>query len=433
MENTRVQGLRKWKKTLLSMGMAVALVFSPLTAQAGTGIVNAAVRTASDLDELAEVVRKEAMARNGDFTVKFSGSDEEWGSLFGDRIDFFYYTLVTKDDPATSDDADYLVGNIDFSKEILQGDTKTRKLRFTLDYFETAQQTEIVNRTTARVLDELGVEGRTNYEKTKIIHDYVCRLITFEDNVKDGSSAYSAYTRGKGLCNSYALCMYKLLTEAGVPCKWIGGEAGTARDAGGHAWNLVQLGDLWYHLDATWDDKEDGITYDYFLKGSRDFDEADDKQTHKLDDEYYYTDYLKRYPIAETAFEIGMDDSNSQGTNWGQEPGVGSEQPKYSFQNLVTGKYPESGSFSLKKGKMEDIQLYVTEEALDVIDKVTYKVTNGKNFVKVKNMGFYEDDGVYFADLEVWGKKKGTAKIKVTVTLDNGQSKNYTFTVKIKK
>lgn len=423
--------LKRWEKKLRGMGAALVLAVSFCTAFVSVPqTVQAAVSEASNLDELAEIVRKEGMERNGDFTVTFHGSDSEWAELFGERIDFFYYTMITKDDPSTSDDADYLVGNIDFSRDIMEAEVESGKIHFTLTYFESLKETAFVNRTTQEILKELGVEGKSNYEKTKLIHDYVCRLITYVDDTEHASSVYSAYTKGEGLCNSYALCMYKLLTEAGVPCKWIGGTAGTGRDADGHAWNLVQLGGRWYHLDATWDDQEDGIVYDYFLKGSSDLDEANPKQLHKMDAEYYYTDYLKKYPVAQTAFQKGMNDENNPvNTDADKES---TREVRYQFAQLVTGQYPDSGKISIRKGKMEDIQLYVTKEAVGLIERVSYQVTKGKNLVKVKNMGLYKDRGVYFEDLEVRGIKKGTAKIRVTVTLVNGQSKNYNFTFKIK-
>ena len=103
--------------------------------------------------------------------------------------------------------------------------------------------------------------------------------------------------------------MYKLLLEAGVPCHWIGGSAGTGRDSAGHAWNIVKLGDQWYNLDATWDDADnDKISYDYFLKGTADFDEADTSQVHTMDNEYYESSYLTDFPIAETSYVVSDED-----------------------------------------------------------------------------------------------------------------------------
>ena len=59
-----------------------------------------------------------------------------------------------------------------------------------------------------------------------------------------------------------------LFTCSGITSKYI---CGTATDANGsmdHAWNLVKLGNDWYHLDATWDDptpdRKGRILHTYF-------------------------------------------------------------------------------------------------------------------------------------------------------------------------
>ena len=54
------------------------------------------------------------------------------------------------------------------------------------------------------------------------------------------------------------------------------------------------------------------------------------------------------------------------------------------------------------------------------------------NYIKTKNYGIHKDGKEYFSDLRVTGKKKGNAKIKVTVLLKGGVKKSYSFTVKVK-
>ena len=62
-------------------------------------------------------------------------------------------------------------------------------------------------------------------------------------------------------------------------------------------------------LDATWDDADnDKISYDYFLKGTADFDEADTSQVHTMDNEYYESSYLTDFPIAETSYVVSDED-----------------------------------------------------------------------------------------------------------------------------
>ena len=524
--------LQNWKRKILAVILTVGVLAGSVAAN-GTQAL-AADQKATGLKELAEVVRDNGMQRKSEFSVDFSGTEEEWNYLFGDML-FFYYDMIMLDNAATSDDSDYLVGNINFAKECLKANLDetglSGELIFTPTYFETAEETEYVNTHTKEILAELGTSQMSDYSKVKAIHDFVCALITYTDDVDNASSAYSAYARGEGLCNSYALCMYKLLVEAGVPCHWIGGSAGTGRDSAGHAWNIVKLGDQWYNLDATWDDADDdNISYDYFLKGSTDFDEADPSQVHVMDNEYYESSYLTDFPIAETYYIRSDEDlkpvnptpaptatpeatpsaaptatpevtpsaaptatpeatpsaapteipevtpeatpevtpsvapeqtpaaqetvspgapASTRGnslsdakttmpvTEPSQQPDDKtnnvSKAPKYSFSDIIVGKYPLKGKFTISRKKADDIQLLINSKAAkNKIAKISYKITSGKKIIKTKNYGIQKDGKQYFSNLRVFGKKKGKAKIAVTVKLVNGQKKKYNFTVRVR-
>lgn len=480
--------LQKWKRKILAVILAAG-IFAGSVAANGTQAA-AAEQRATGLTELAQVIRDNGMQRKSRFSVDFSGSDEEWSRLFN-GMSFFYYDMIVLDDASTSDDSDYLIGNINFSKEFMSASVEEEsgngEIIFTPTYFETADETEYVNTHTKEILAELGTSQMSDYSKVKAVHDYVCALITYTNDVDNASSVYGAYVRGEGLCNSYALCMYKLLVEAGVPCHWIGGSAGTGRDSAGHAWNIVKLGGQWYNLDATWDDADnDKISYDYFLKGTADFDEADTSQVHTMDNEYYESSYLTDFPIAETSYVVSDEDlkpvtptptptsvpsaaptevptqtpsvspsttpespvspvlppTTTPGeTKETTVPGVPtdttddslSEITKYSFSDIIVGKYPAKGKFTISRKKADDIQLLIDNKAAKKkIAKISYKITSGKKIIKTKNYGIRKDGKQYFSNLRVFGKKKGKAKIAVTVKLINGQKKKYNFTVRVR-
>lgn len=488
--------LQNWKRRILATALTIGVFVGSIAAN-GTQAA-AAEQKAAGLTQLAEVIRDNGMQRKSEFAVDFSGTKEEWNYLFN-SMSFFYYDMIVLDDASTSDDSDYLIGNINFAKvfmsaSVVEG-SGNGEITFTPTYFETADETEYVNTHTKEILAELGTSRMSDYSKVKAIHDYVCARITYTDDVDNASSAYSAYARGEGLCNSYALCMYKLLVEAGVPCHWIGGSAGTGRDSAGHAWNIVKLGDQWYNLDATWDDADDdNVSHDYFLKGTTDFDEADPSQTHTMDEEYNSSGYLTVFPIAETKYTASDEElkpvtptptavptaapgtvptaspsetpavkpsaapaaqetispsvpNNTPGNNLSepkttvtvpsQEPEQKednvSETPKYSFSDIIVGKYPAKGKFTISRKKADDIQLLIDNKAArKKIAKISYKITSGKKVIKTKNYGIQKDGKQYFSNLRVFGKKKGKAKIAVTVKLVNGQMKKYNFTVRVR-
>lgn len=424
---------RRIGKKMLTGVLVAALLAGSLAA--GTGTALAATLKASNLEQLGEIIREKAMERSSDFTVTFNGTDDEWDRLFGDDLSFFYYDIMKMDDPSTSDDSDYVVGNIDFSKEFMTSDGSA--IHFTPAYFETLKETETVNDFSREILQTMGVASMTNYQKVKNIHNYVCALITYDDDVENSSSVYSAFMRQKGLCNSYALCMYKLLTEAGVPCHWIGGSAGTGRDAQGHAWNIVELGDQWYNLDATWDDADDSLSYDYFLRGSEDFDLADPSQVHTMDSEYYTTDFLKDYPIADYAFDEGQNDVNTTGfSTWKPSSSNGNSNNKptyaYTMSDIITSRIPDPAKLWITRKKSGSIRLYIKDKtAKGRISKIKCQITKGKKYIKVTNKGIKKEWSGYYSDIRVSGKKKGNAKVKVTVTLKNGLKKSYTTQIKV--
>ncbi len=433
---------------------------------ANSALAEAADFKAGNLSELAQIVRTQGMQKKTGFTVEYTGNEADIDYVMNEDSDFFYTDLALLDDASTTDDADYIVGNINFSVDDWIS-ASGNDILFNYPYFESTDQTQFVDEKTPQILADLNIEGMTNYNKVKTIHDYVCNLITYTDDADNCSSVYSAYSTGQGLCNSYSLCMYKLLVTAGIPCKWIGGKAGTGRDAGGHAWNIVALGDKWYNLDATWDDNdsENTYNYDYFLKGNSDFDSADPSQVHTPDNPYLKEAFTSKFPMADTAFNPETDnDANSSATagadiskpaaNTGSDPGAAQQTAttptqtsaatqdavsapapsSYSYADVIEGRYPYNGKFKIKRKKSKELQLFITNETMaQLINKVSYKVTTGKKRVKiVKNYGVLSDDEGYFTSLKIKGKKKGSVKIKITLTLTNGQKFNTTFSGKIK-
>ncbi|MBO4396754.1 MAG: hypothetical protein J5819_10475 [Eubacterium sp.] len=413
-----------------------AVVLGLTVAFASPCVAFAAESSASNMQELAKAVAQQGMNRVSDFVVHYTGPDSDIDKLMDDNdLEFFYSTMAIEDDPSTSDDADYLIGTIDYSKDFDYSADANNNINFKLRYFETLDQTKFVNERIPQILAELGVAGMTNYQKVKTIHDYVCNLITYKSNDEDiVSTVYGALTTHETLCNSYSLTMYKLLVGAGIPCKYIGGAAGTGRDADGHAWNLVALGDHWYNLDATWDDGgADGINYDYFLKGSSDFDAADPSQKHKMDPPYNRNPYKSTFPIAVSAFNPElMSDVNTLITIGGTNPGS-AEEDKLAFDDVVYGLYPENGKFTVKRNKKMDLQVELQKAAGTMVESFDYKVLKGKSCIKkIKNYGVQNDEGVFFTDLEFTGKKKGKVSIEITLNLINGQKMSVTFSGKVK-
>ena len=140
------------------------------------------------------------------------------------------------------------------------------------------------------------IKGKSDYEKEKWIHDYLVKNIVYgypdDDQAADGDAftTYGALIRGKCVCNGYAEAMKLLCDLSGIDCKMITGTAGGEN----HAWNLVKLGEEWYHTDVTWDDPSPDVKgrvlYTYF-----NVEETAIDKSHSWDDEWYRTAAGKEY------------------------------------------------------------------------------------------------------------------------------------------
>ena len=141
----------------------------------------------------------------------------------------------------------------------MRGQTSSRQCVFTFEY-PSGEQDAAVEAVVASILPQLN-QG-SDYEKVKKAHDYLCNHIKYTLN--GGPEVYTAYgalVEGKAVCEGYAIAFQRLMEAMGIPCYIASGVV----KGEGHAWNLVQLNGQWYHLDATWDDQENRIIYNYFL------------------------------------------------------------------------------------------------------------------------------------------------------------------------
>ena len=98
--------------------------------------------------------------------------------------------------------------------------------------------------------------GMSNYEIAKALHDYLATHNEYDMRLYSGNlpalsrTSYGALVNRTSVCSGYALAYQHLMEDAGIPCEYVTGM--TTR--GSHAWNIVQIGGEWYHVDVTWDD-----------------------------------------------------------------------------------------------------------------------------------------------------------------------------------
>ena len=202
------------------------------------------------------------------------------------------------DNPSTSNDFDYLYGNIaKYAFRIPVYSSRRSVFVFNITYRESAAQTIQVNARIKKILAGLQLEGKNRVEQVKLIHDYIAQNVTYDNSL----TRYTAYdglvsSYRSTVCQGYALIFYKMCTEVGIPCRMITGYGWSGSSSIPHAWNIVKINGKWYHVDTTWDDTDrvkKPVVYDYFLRGS-----ASMNRDHTMDSEYRRASFKKKYKIA---------------------------------------------------------------------------------------------------------------------------------------
>ena len=142
-------------------------------------------------------------------------------------------------------------------------------LRIELEYSVTKEQEEQLRTKVASVVRSLNLTGKTDYEKVRLIYQWICNHVTYDyahlydeaDQMK--YTAYNAAIKGTAVCSGYAQLFYRMALSAGLEAR--------IQINDSHAWNLVKLGGQYYYCDTTWDSGLPESQYQYFLKGQIDF------------------------------------------------------------------------------------------------------------------------------------------------------------------
>ena len=152
--------------------------------------------------------------------------------------------------------------------------------------------------------EELQLTKLDDIDAIMAVHDYLV-LNTVYDEVTycSGSGGVSHYAEGlllngMAVCSGYASTFQLLMKLADIPCEYVSNN--------GHAWNMVQIDEEWYHIDVTWDDpvpdRAGIVSYNHFMLTDAEIDSigghdnwsCECGEPHDCDDESY-----RLYPYKE--------------------------------------------------------------------------------------------------------------------------------------
>lgn len=179
---------------------------------------------------------------------------------------------------------------------------------YSISYYDTAEQEAELDEIVSNIISDLDLDDKTDYEKAERIYDYLCDNVEYDyDNLTDEDyllkyTAYAALADGKAVCQGYAEALYRLLLEAGIDNRVITGTAAKGLGEGGsHAWNIVQMEDVYYNTDITNDSEL--VRKKNFLKGSGSFNDD-----HVRAEEYDSDGFNDLYEMGEKDYKSWGDD-----------------------------------------------------------------------------------------------------------------------------
>jgi len=120
------------------------------------------------------------------------------------------------------------------------------------------------------VISEIITGGMSDYEKELTVHDWICNNIEYDsENLaaipaasKYSHTPYGALKYRRAICVGYATTFKLFLDMLSIDNRLVHVNNDEGEE---HCWNLVKIGDGWYHADTTWDmSAKDTTPYFYF-------------------------------------------------------------------------------------------------------------------------------------------------------------------------
>lgn len=143
------------------------------------------------------------------------------------------------------------------------------KIRYIYPGEKVIAMREKTNSIANEVIKNIIVSEMSEYERVLAVHDYLVKSSKYDkiNSVRntvplDEHEAYGVLVKGIGVCDSYSKAMKLLLEKAGVYCIVVkGSKAGNSiqsSDDVDHAWNIVRIDGEYYHVDAAWNNVNEG-------------------------------------------------------------------------------------------------------------------------------------------------------------------------------
>jgi len=414
----------KTLKTVLTALLILALFFVP--------DVYGLTFEASNHYELKNIIAEQLKEYNPEFNIKYTGSL--------DNIEEILEEMVKGDINLC-----YVVRRVDWN---ISGTKNVSNINVKVSYILTREERIETDKIIDEILKSIITPYMNDHEKVKAVHDYIVLNSKYDKN----SVYYSDYdllTRGTSVCNGYALLTLNMLNKLNIPVKSVSGIAGGEA----HIWNMVKLGDYWFHLDVTWNDPvsdRDSVFYTYYMLTEKEI-----SKDHTIDEglnlpkatKNYY-DYLKELSYKKLLVETGLDMYDEENfakdetqlkniltrkischplmisvrfdKSISQDGIIDAMSQLYKYDYISVINYSQSDNDIKGEGKILNLFITYKETPDDIVAEFSKKVYNVASEVKYtvyalygnKKVDITKDVYIYPYDASKLTVNKGTLKFK---------------------
>ena len=90
----------------------------------------------------------------------------------------------------------------------------------------------------------------SDYDKCRFVYEAIINQVEYDKNAPDNQNIQSALVNHRSVCAGYAKAFQYLMQKLGFECIYVTGSAWDET----HAWDIVRIGNSYYHVDCTWGD-----------------------------------------------------------------------------------------------------------------------------------------------------------------------------------
>ncbi|RAP75270.1 transglutaminase domain-containing protein [Paenibacillus montanisoli] len=207
----------------------------------------------STLHQLRTEISRQLLQQQSEISLDYLGDRKELSE---------HFPALLQDVFAENDYIAYIVDSYLYT---IRTWGKTAKIKLTIKFRETADQTAKVDEQIKQLLSPDVLARLTPLETVTYIHDWIVTHLAYDTTLRR-YTASEALDSGTAVCQGYSLLAHRMLAHAGIESKIVEGTV----NSGSHVWNMVRLDSGWRHMDVTWDDplpdRPNKISYAYFLK-----------------------------------------------------------------------------------------------------------------------------------------------------------------------